>query len=146
MRQVSGVGWYNILEGKKWVLGLYNLYQFYPKGINYTINCIFYSVPSGVPLVNVSEEGDYVLVTWTEPQDPNGDLRYNVSVEERNLFRGTSVNSDYIIVMGMTEQLLFNITVTPYFNYTASVVPFTTPGSGPSSTGFLATMEEGYIF
>ena len=93
-------------------------------------------------MVNVSEVGGVIVVSWAEPESPNGDLKYNVSLEITDLFTASVTMVDFTVI---ETELNTSVSMRPYFNYTATVVPFTTPGPGPSTTGFLTTSQQGTI-
>ena len=70
-----------------------------------------------------------VNISWGPPSNPNGViLGYNYSLMETS-------NSNNVIIEYTNTALLsveHNVTVAPFTNYTATVVAFTSAGSGES--------------
>jgi len=95
-------------------------------------------------MVTVSDTGGVVQLSWTQPAHPNGDLQYNVTLEVTDLFRDSTNSSlTFPRISGMILSLNTGVFTRPYFNYTATVLPFTNPGPGPRATGFLTTDQQG---
>ncbi len=95
--------------------------------------------------MSVSEVDGFILVSWSEPLAPNGDLRYNLSLEITDLFLDTVVNTLSFTFISEVTVLNTSVAVRPYFNYTATVLPFTNRGPGPSTTGVFTSEQEGNI-
>ena len=83
-----------------------------------------------------------VRISWQQPQYPNGDIiAYSYRLVE------TSNPSVEIIADTNTTDLglsvVQNVTVSPFTNYTATVVAYTSAGSGETSTEVTVSPEAG---
>ena len=82
-----------------------------------------------------------VSISWQPPQYPNGIIvMYNYSLVETN-------EAGRVVIDGnTTDTELFierNVTVSPFTNYTATVVAFTSAGSGDSVMEIALSPEAG---
>ena len=80
-------------------------------------------------------------MTWDEPVSPNGMLQYNITFEQIDLAREVTDEDASSRLVTVELEHVFNVTVRPYFNYTARVTPFTNAGEGETTVGFLLTEE-----
>ena len=72
-----------------------------------------------------------VSISWQSPQYPNGQIiAYNYSLVETNT-PNAIINSD-TSTSGTDLSVEHNVTVSPFTNYTATVVAFTRAGKGDS--------------
>ena len=83
-----------------------------------------------------------VSISWQQPQFPNGQIiAYSYRLVE------TSNSSKEIITDTNTTDLglsvVQNVTVSPFTNYTATVVAYTSAGSGETSTEVTVSPEAG---
>jgi len=83
-----------------------------------------------------------VNISWQQPLFPNGEIiAYNYRLVE------TSNSSNEIITDTNTTDLglsvVQNVTVSPFTNYTATVVAYTSAGSGETSTVVTTSPEAG---
>lgn len=86
-----------------------------------------------------------ILVTWDEPEFPNGEVQYYVTLQQMNLARPDDELQSF---QDTTPQLefTFSVNVLPYHLYTATVVPFTAaPERGNPTTESIQTDEESKI-
>ncbi len=83
-------------------------------------------------------------MTWAEPEEPNGDLRYNITLRERELARDEDAMLLFTTeVSDSSVEINFMVTVLPYSVYSAGVTPFTGAGEGNTTLGSILTDEEG---
>lgn len=82
-----------------------------------------------------------ILVEWEEPLFPNGELEYNITLEQTDFARMGNVLVDLLAVTSETSQF-FSLSTIPHALYEATVVPITEAGSGEAGTGSLQTPEE----
>ena len=91
------------------------------------------SVPSDIQNVTVVNNGTHILASWTEPEFPNGVLRYNITLTDTDLLTGETSDIAKGEVVSETEFGLQFI-VDFYIRYEIIVVPFTGAGAGNEGT------------
>ena len=77
---------------------------------------------------------------WDQPDEPNGNLSYNVSLVGVSLVTRMEVLSESSVVRD--TQVLFASTGVVYTRYTATVVPQTGGGPGPETTVTFTTPQQ----
>ena len=91
--------------------------------------------------MTVTEVTGGILVAWSEPLFPNGELQYEVTLQRMDLARPENTFQDLVNVI-LERVLIFHVDVLPYHLYTATVVPFTAaPERGNSTSGSHQTDE-----
>ncbi len=97
-------------------------------------------MPQGnISIVLFDFSNSSLLVNWSEPPLPNGDLRYLVNVSSMDLFTGSY--SQLAPVEVSTTSAALDTPRLFYVEYRVSVVAFTSAGAGSSSAMSLVTPE-----
>ena len=100
--------------------------------------------PSAVRNLTASPNDTRVLISWREPDTPNGMVTYSVEVMERNLLTNENITIANEGVVTELE-LSVNYTVEPYSEYTVTVTSRTRAGEGEPATFLFQTPEEGIL-
>ena len=102
----------------------------------------FVSAPSAAQNLNASFNTTHILISWSEPANPNGIVTYNISVTETDLL---TTNTSTIVSEAMVTELELAVSyvVKPYSEYTVSVTSQTGAGMGDTTTFSFQTDEEG---
>ena len=86
----------------------------------------------------------HLFVNWTEPESPNGDLRYEVNVTDP-LTNLLSVLLSVGVAGSVSSSAILPVERMFYRDYEVSVVPFTAAGRGGGASGMLQTPEGGRV-
>ncbi len=105
---------------------------------------LVFLVPSAVSNVTVSVMADGLLVTWSEPENPNGELLFNITLAQDDLASMDTILPELSTTTALTESF-FSLSLLPYHLYTATVTPFTGAGGGEEDMGSLQTEEDSKI-
>ena len=84
----------------------------------------------------------HIAVMWIEPEMPNGEISYNVSISGMDLATNETVLDGMMGSLTAT-QVTFMHMVEPYALYTIECVPVTIAGSGRPTTVSFQTPEGG---
>ena len=98
---------------------------------------VFTIVPSAVQNLTTSFNNTHIIISWVEPQMPNGILKYSIVVEERDLV--TDVTR--ILLMDEVTERLAVVMAELYSEYTVSVTPQTGAGSGDTTRASISTPQ-----
>lgn len=101
-------------------------------------------MPSPVRNLTVSYNETHITVTWMEPDMPNGEISYNVSVFGMDLATNEVVFDEAIGSVTVTE-IVFEHDVEPYALYVIEVVSITGAGPGNTTTDGFETPEGGTL-
>ena len=84
-----------------------------------------------------------LTVTWIPPSETNGVVSYNVTLSGINLVDMSPITITPNTATVTDTMYTANHSSTPYSNYTAVVVAFTSAGASPESTVTEQTSEAG---
>ena len=86
--------------------------------------------------------GSHILISWSEPANPNGNVTYSIVVMERDLLTNeTSTVASETMVTGL--ELVVDYAVEPFSEYSVNVTSETGAGMGDPALFSFQTPEEG---
>ena len=108
--------------------------------------CFCYSihplVPSPAQNVMVTSNGTRIIVRWSAPATPNGNVSYSLEIIETDLLTSqTTKEFEAVVVTELSYVLEYS--VRPYSGYSVNVTSQTVAGMGESEMASFNTPEEG---